>query len=153
MHKTVKYVAAALFLLTLVSLLAGCTGSTSEGGGPDDFNGTIYVPGDDSGSISLTVDLSPGNRMPVGGVTDFIVKVRNSDGGPVAQAPVICGTEEGLEIVDPEASGLVAMGITDAFGTFSGVVGCVSRGSRQMACEVANTTKRQFISIVCTGGA
>jgi len=145
MQNTVKYVTAVLIMFSVTCLLTACTGNTGTGDAPEDFAGTTYIPGDSTGSISLSIDTGPNNRVPTGDVISFLVRVFNSDGGPVAQAPVICGAEGDDVIFDPDR------GLTDRFGTFSGLLACTEPGSRQLLCEVQGTTKRQWASIVCIG--
>jgi hypothetical protein len=147
MQNTVKYVAAVLIMFSLACFMTACTGNTGSGDAPENFGGTTFVSGDETGTITLSVNTGSTNRLAVADTATFSVSVKNADGGPVAQALISCETESGLALIEPTSG----VAFTDGFGTISGRIGCATPGSKQMVCGIAGTTKRQFTTIVCTG--
>jgi hypothetical protein len=132
--------------LTAAGLFAGCSGGTDNPETGADFAGTSFVADETTvGSITLEVE----NRdLAVGDTSSFSVFVRNSSGGPIGQISVSCDTEVGLVIVEPSTGSE----LTDSWGHMSGIVGCNTPGSFQMACRLPiGANKRKFVTIHCSG--
>ncbi len=141
-----KALFAALFTLSAVGFSTGCTGGT--GSAEDTGGGTPFVATPDSvGTIDVSVN---DTALSVSDTSGFHVAVRDASGVPVSSIRVSCDTENGLALIEPSSG----VEITDSGGGISGVVGCVTPGSYQMACRLPiGGNLRKFVTITCSGSA
>lgn len=142
-------VLALLSLIAAVLVLISCTGDTDGGSAAaNNGQGTNFVASDaDAGSIALSVNTT---SLPVADTSPFRVSVTDRNGNAVSNVSISCDTEQGLAIIEPSTGSE----LTDSNGHMSGIVGCETPGSYQMACRLPlGANKREFASIVCTGDA
>jgi hypothetical protein len=132
--------AAVVGATLLISGLVGCGGST--GGDGQELSGDGFVSSD---STTGKVALNTPSTLQVGDSQGFSVSVVNASGAGVGDVPVICDTEGGLALIEPN-DGTEG---TDGNGSMSGIVGCLQPGSYRIGCRALN--KREFQTIVCSG--
>lgn len=149
--RKVALVSIASGLLISLGFLVGCGGGGNTDGGESSDStaalaGQNFVPTDsNAGSIELNVDST---SLNIGSISNFSVTVTDVNNTPVPHIKVSCDTEAGLAIIEPNSGSE----LTGTHGTMSGIVGCESPGSYQMACRLPiGANKRQFVGIHCTG--
>lgn len=122
----------------------GCSGSTG-GEGDSDAGSGFVADASTVGTIELTVNDSD---LEVAGTSEFLVRVVNSRGEEVPQIRVLCDTDRGLALVEPNSG----VEMTSGRGVMSGVVGCESEGSFRVGCRLAlGGNLRKFATIRCSG--
>ncbi|MEZ4754370.1 MAG: hypothetical protein R3A13_08700 [Bdellovibrionota bacterium] len=135
-----------LILSYALLLLAGCNGNTSSNDeiSDDSRNDDIFVA-ENSGSVSVSTS---SDSVGVADTTSFTVEVKGSDGTPQSDVVVICDSEAGLAIIEPNTG----RGITDGFGSYSGTLGCAAPGSFRFGCRTQGIGLRELITVKCEGG-
>ncbi|RME60079.1 MAG: hypothetical protein D6780_03995 [Candidatus Dadabacteria bacterium] len=137
-------ISIVLALAVILIVVQGC-GKTDGGSAGSASSTQFEADSGNSGTLLLTVS---NTSINVGETSSFTVTVKDENGNPVSQINIACDTEQGLALIDPNTG----FSITDAFGSISGVVGCVSPGSFQMACRLPiGANKRKFVTIKCSG--
>jgi hypothetical protein len=145
---------AQITISTIVSLgmlgVLGCLGgqgSTDGGSGADgNFRGDVFVSDDIStGTVELEIQ-NP--SLGIGETSPFTVRVLNARRQPVKQINVVCDSEQGIAILEPQTG----YEMTNSSGIMSGVIGCASPGSFQMVCRLSvGANKREFGAVQCSG--
>ena len=145
---------AQITISTIVSLgmlgVLGCLGgqgSTDGGSGADgNFRDDVFVSDDIStGTVELEVQNS---SLGIGETSPFTVRVLNARRQPVQQINVVCDSEEGIAIIEPQRG----YELTSDSGVVSGVIGCESPGNFQMVCRLSvGANKRKFAGVQCSG--
>jgi hypothetical protein len=140
----------ALSIAAALAGIVGCLGGqgATDGGSAEnpDFRNGVFV-GDEttSGSIDLQVEQS---SLPVGSTTGFRVFAVDAQGQPVPSINVVCDSEKGIAIIEPNTG----YELTGSSGVMSGVIGCEAPGSFQMVCRLnIGANRRKFASVRCTG--
>ncbi len=143
---TLSLLGVTLFGAVVVGV-AGCQGSTDGGEAANpDYNDDVYI-GDESSTGSIRVQLNQAS-MAVGDTSGFKAYVTDSKGQPIANTSVVCDTEQGVALIEPNTG----YELTNSDGVMSGVVGCAAPGSYQMVCRLSvGANRRQFVSVTCTG--
>ena len=144
-----NFAVSAMALAGIVGLIGclGGQGNTDGGSGADGgFRNDVFVSDDTStGSIDLEITNS---TLSIGDTSPFVVSVKNARQQPVQQINVICDSEQGIAIISPQSG----YQMTDSSGSMSGVIGCESPGSYQIACRLSvGANKREFATVTCTG--
>lgn len=134
----------------LATFIAGCTSSDTDGGGAaveaDSTAGQFAA----NGAAGSTIRINAPERIPTGGTAGFSVELRDPQGEPLPFVRVFCESEQGIAILEPSDGG-VAFESTTADGTFSGVLGGVTRGSYLLECrgpQGFNLVAREEIVVV-----
>lgn len=140
----------ALTVGLVVAGVLGCMGGqgATDGGSAEspNFRDGVFVGDETSnGSIDLQVEES---SLEVGNTTGFRVFVADAEGQPVENINVVCDSEKGLAIIEPNTG----YELTGSSGVMSGVIGCAAPGSYRMGCRLnIGANRRKFISVSCTG--
>lgn len=135
-------------MLGVLGCLGG-QGSTDGGSGADgNFREDVFVSDDIStGTVELEVQ-NP--SLGIGETSPFTARVLNARRQPVKQINVVCDSEEGIAIIEPQRG----YELTTDSGVVSGVIGCEAPGSFQMVCRLSvGANKRKFASVQCSGEA
>lgn len=141
-----NYLALLLFFSCILFGFGACNGNTGgNASSADDGHSDEIFTNSDVGTVSVDVVDS---SFPVSTTTGFTVKIRGADSTPQADVPVTCDSEIGLAIVEPSTG----KGITDGFGSYSGVLGCAAPGSFRFGCRTPGAGIRDFVTVKCTGG-
>lgn len=148
-RREAKLTISALASLGIVGLFGclGGQGNTDGGSGRDGgFRDDVFVSDDTStGSIALEIT-NP--SLGIGDTSPFVVRVRNARQQPVGQINVVCDSEQGIAILEPQTG----YAMTNSSGVMSGVIGCASPGSFQMVCRLSvGANKRDFGAVQCSG--
>ena len=131
------------FAVSLLALfLAACSGGSTSGGEAD-FSESGFVP-TDSNTGGITIEIND-EILGVGETSGFTVRVFDALNQPVPNIKVACDTELGVALIEPTTR----FEVTSSNGFISGLYGCESRGSFEMACTAANRTK--FVTVKCSG--
>lgn len=133
--------------ILLAAVFIGCQGST--GGGSDSRQGlqdeSFVADPSNTGTISLDVSTT---SIEVGNTSPFLVRAVNSRQQGVAGINVVCDSEDGVAILEPQKG----YSPTDSSGYMSGMIGCEAPGSFQFACRLAlGANSRSSVAIRCTG--
>ena len=143
-QKSVKVLLGMVGLSALLALGAGCSGG-STGGGDQDYTGDQY---DNTAAGRITLTLVDGDLLAVSVIEGFRVHVKDQDGRPVENIPILCDTEAGLAIIEPTTG----KEYTDSDGQMSGKIGCSAPGSYLLACRVGvGGGKRTSTTVRCQG--
>ena len=96
---TLSLLGVTLFGAVVVGV-AGCQGSTDGGEAANpDYNDDVYI-GDESSTGSIRVQLNQAS-MAVGDTSGFKAYVTDSKGQPIANTSVVCDTEQGVALIEP----------------------------------------------------
>ena len=125
-------------IFALATLLTACGSGTDDEGITDTDD--IYVA-EEGVSGRFWFDIED-DDMSVGDETVFKVRARDQNNGPASDVFVQCFREEGLGFVE-------AQGLTDDYGTFSGVVRCVLPGSWRIQCSSVAAGWQEYKTIRC----
>jgi hypothetical protein len=137
-------------ILTLSGALLGCMGGQgSTDGGSSSRNSydddTFVADESNTGSVSLDVSSTD---IEVGNTSGFVVRAINSRQQGVAGINVVCDSEDGIAILEPQKG----YAPTDSSGNMSGVIGCEAPGSFQFVCRLAlGANRRSSVAIKCSG--
>jgi hypothetical protein len=122
--------------------LSGCSGGTS--GSSEDTGGDFVGTPESVGTMRLSVC---NETLAVGSSCGFGVTLRNAVGQPISDVPVICDTEAGLALIEPNTG----TELTGGDGIMSGSVGCAQQGSLRMMCRVSGAFLRESATVKCQG--
>jgi hypothetical protein len=125
-------------------LIVGCSGGSNSDNGAE-YDGFFVVSDDTVGTLELSV---ASTSFGVSQTAGFSVSVKDPSGTPVRNIPVVCDTQSGLALIEPNTG----QGMTDTYGNMSGTIGCEAPGSLQFGCRLGGGVNlRKFVQIACQG--
>ena len=144
--KIFTYSISLAFACVLLVGFVACNGSTGGNESASDDSRTDDIFSSSSaGTVSVAV---VNDSLPVSDTTPFTVTIRGADGSTQSDVPITCDSEAGLAIVEPNTG----QGLTDGFGSYSGVIGCAAPGSFRFGCRTPGAGIRKFVTVKCSGG-
>jgi hypothetical protein len=137
-------------MLSLSGAILGCLGgqgTTDDGSSSRNrYDDDIFVA-DESNTGSVSLDVSS-TDIEVGNTSGFVVRAINSRQQGVAGINVVCDSEDGIAILEPQKG----YAPTDSSGNMSGVIGCEAPGSFQFVCRLAlGANRRSSVAVKCSG--
>ena len=137
-------------ILSISGAILGCMGGqgSTDGGSSsrNSYDDDVFVS-DESNTGTVSLDVS-NTSIEVGNTTGFVVRATNSRQQGVAGINVVCDSEDGIAILEPQRG----YAPTDNSGNMSGQIGCEAPGSFQFVCRLAlGANRRSSITVQCTG--
>jgi hypothetical protein len=127
-----------------ITMLYGCNGNPTSGGGENFLDDTFGESDSTTGRIEITAP----EELQVGSTGEFVAIVYDANNAPVRDISVTCDSEDGLAIIEPSRG----FGLTSQRGGMSGVLGCEAPGSLRFGCRLpVGTDKRAFVTVRCQG--